>query len=132
MSSICHFKFLLNDGFHKGKKFWVTTSEYKFTNKKNKYYEMVTYFVGIDIEVKMASIIVCVKNKATHFSIPSLRSLLKVIERYLKAINKFRCILTICTSGIKEYICAQVMQTPPFSLGLRDLPIKDLQFSELN
>ena len=57
----------------------VTTSKDKIINIKNKYDEMVSYFIGIDIGVRMASRKTNVKEKAIHFSIPNSRSLLKSI-----------------------------------------------------
>ena len=58
-------------------------SKDEIINIKNKYDEMVSYFLGIDIGVKMASIKTSVKEKAIHFGIPSSRSLLKAIYGYL-------------------------------------------------
>ena len=57
----------------------VTTNKNKFINIKNKDDEMVSYFLVIDIGVKMASRKSSVKEKAIHFGIPSSRSLLKAI-----------------------------------------------------
>ena len=56
-----------------GYKFRVTTSNDKIINIKNKYDEMVSYFLGIDIGVRMASRKTSVKEKAIHFGIPSSR-----------------------------------------------------------
>ena len=60
-------------------KFRVTTNKDKIINIKNKYDDMVSYFLGIDIGVKMASRKTSVKEKSIHFGIPSSRSLLKAI-----------------------------------------------------
>ena len=57
----------------------VTTSKNKIINIKNKYDEMVSCFLVIDIGVRMASKKTSVKEKAIHFGIPSSRSLLKAI-----------------------------------------------------
>ena len=65
-------------------KFRVITSKDKIINIKNKYDEMVSYFLGIDIGVRMVSIKTDVKDKAIHSCIPRLRSLLKAIEGFLK------------------------------------------------
>lgn len=65
----------------------------KVINIENKYHEMVTHFLGIDIEVKMTAREVNVKKKAIHFSIPIPRGLLKAIERFLKMANKTGIIL---------------------------------------
>jgi hypothetical protein len=59
------------------------------------YYAMVSYFLGIDIGVIMTSRKDGLKKKAIHFSIPSMRSLFKTIERFLKATYKVRVILNI-------------------------------------
>ena len=53
---------MLKAGFHI--KFRVTTSKDKIINTKNKYDEMVSYFLGIDIWVRMASRKTSVKEKA--------------------------------------------------------------------
>ena len=58
---------------------------------------MVSYFLGIDIGVKMASKKTSVKEKVIHFGITSSRSLLKAIEGFLKETNKARVILNIST-----------------------------------
>ena len=57
-----------------GYKFRVTTSKDKVINIKNKYDEMVSYFLGIDIGVIMASRKNSVKEKAIHFGIPRFGS----------------------------------------------------------
>ena len=62
-----------------GYKLRVTTNKDKIINIKNKYDEMVSYFLGIDIGVIMASRKTSVKEKAIHYGIPSSRSLLKAI-----------------------------------------------------
>ena len=62
-----------------GYKFRVTTSKDKIINIKNKYDEMVSYFLGIEIGVRMASRKTSVKEKAIHFGIPSTGILLKAI-----------------------------------------------------
>jgi hypothetical protein len=56
---------------------------------------MDSYFLGIDIRIKMASRESSVNKKVVHFGIPSSRSLLKTIKRFLKATNKARVILDI-------------------------------------
>ena len=45
-------------------KFRVTTSKDKIININKKYDEMVSYFLGIDIGVRMASRKISVKEKA--------------------------------------------------------------------
>ena len=55
----------------------VTTSKNKVINIKNKDDQMVSYFLGIDIGVRMAYKNTDVKEKAIHFGILGLRSLFK-------------------------------------------------------
>ena len=62
-----------------GYKFRVTTSKDNMINIKNKYDEMISYFLGIDIGARMTSRKTSVKEKDIHFGIPSSRSLLKAI-----------------------------------------------------
>ena len=62
-----------------GYKFRVTNNKDKIINIKNKYDEMVSYFLGTNIGVRLASRKTSVKDKAIHFGIPSSRSLLKAI-----------------------------------------------------
>ena len=73
----------------------VTTNEDKVISIKNKYYEMASYFLGIDIGVKMTSRKANVKKKVIHFSILSSRSFLKTIERFLKVEYKDGVIMNI-------------------------------------
>jgi hypothetical protein len=56
---------------------------------------MDSFFLGIDIRIRMASRKSGVNKKAVHFGIPSSRSLLKTISRFLKETNKARVILDI-------------------------------------
>jgi hypothetical protein len=56
---------------------------------------MDSYFLGIDIRVKMTSRKVGIKNKVVHFFIPSSRSFLKTIKRFIKETNKVGFILDI-------------------------------------
>jgi hypothetical protein len=56
---------------------------------------MTSYFLGIDIRVRMTSRKASVKKKAIHFGIPSSRSLLKTINRFFKVTNKAGVILDI-------------------------------------
>ena len=56
---------------------------------------MVSYFLGINIGVRMASRKTSVKEKVIHFGIPRSRSLLKAIYGFLKETNKARVILNI-------------------------------------
>jgi hypothetical protein len=56
---------------------------------------MDSYFLGIDIRIRLASRESSGNKKVVHFGIPSSRSLLKTIKRFLKATNKARVILDI-------------------------------------
>jgi hypothetical protein len=56
---------------------------------------MDSYFLGINIRIRMASRESSVNKKAVHFGIPSSGSFLKTIKRFLKAKNKARVILDI-------------------------------------
>ena len=78
-----------------GYKVRVTTSKDKIININNKYSEMVSYFLGMNIGVRMESRKTSVKEKAINFGIPSSRILLKAILGFLKETNKARFILNI-------------------------------------
>ena len=56
---------------------------------------MDSYFLGIDIRIRMASRESSDNKKAIHFCIPSLGSLLETIKRFLEVTNKARVILDI-------------------------------------
>jgi hypothetical protein len=56
---------------------------------------MTSYFLGIDIRIRMASRESSGNKKAIHFGIPSSGSLLETIKRFLEAKNKARVILDI-------------------------------------
>ena len=56
---------------------------------------MASYFLGIYIRIRMTSRKYSVRKKFVHFGIPSSRSLLKTIKRFLKATNKARVIMDI-------------------------------------
>ena len=66
-----------------GYKFRVTTSKDNIINIKSKYDELVSYFLGIDIGVRMTSRETSVKAKDTHFGIPSPRIFLNTVEIFL-------------------------------------------------
>ena len=67
-----------------GYKIRVTTNKDKIINIKNKYDEMVSYFLGIDIGIRMASRKTSVKEKAIHFGIPSLGASLRAYKDFLR------------------------------------------------
>jgi hypothetical protein len=62
---------------------------------KDKDYDMASYFVGIDIRIRMAYRESSGNKKAIHFGIPSSGSLLETIKRFLEATHKARVILDI-------------------------------------
>jgi hypothetical protein len=72
--------FFLRLDFTWVEKFRITMSDDKVINIKNTYYEMASYFLGINIRVIMTSRKTSVKKKAIHFCIQKSRSLLKTIE----------------------------------------------------
>jgi hypothetical protein len=57
-------------------------------NIKKTYYDMNSYFLGIDIRVRMTSRKISIKKKVVHFGIPRLRRLLKTIKAFLKEEKK--------------------------------------------
>ena len=84
---------------------------------------MASYFLGIDIRVKMTSRKASIKKKAVHFGIPNLRSFLKTIKRFLKEKNKVGFILDISKMLFHVYFFLQIsMQEGGFNIHLMDLP----------
>ena len=67
-----------------GYKFKVTTSKDKIINIKNKYDEMVSYFLGIDIGIRMASRKTSVKEKAIHLAYQALGACLRPYKDFLR------------------------------------------------
>jgi hypothetical protein len=107
------------------KNFGVTMSEYKVVNMKNKYHEIVTYFLGIYIGIKMTSTKYSVKKKAIHFSIPRPISFPKAIKRFLNVTNKVKVIFNIAKRLFHVDLFMQIlMQEVKFSIHLMDLPFK--------
>jgi hypothetical protein len=84
---------------------------------------MDSYFLGIDIRIRMASRESDVNKKAVHFGIPSTGSLLKTINRFLNATNKARVILDIARRLFHVDLFFQIaMQEGEFNIHLMDLP----------
>jgi hypothetical protein len=84
---------------------------------------MASYFLGIDIRIKMASREFGVNKKVVHFGISSSRSLLETIKRFLEATNKDRVILDITRRLFHVYFFFQItMQEGIFNIHLMDLP----------
>ena len=67
-----------------GYKFRVTTSKDTIINIKNKYDEMVSYFLGIDIGVRMASIKPVSRRKLSILSYQALGACLRPYKDFLR------------------------------------------------
>ena len=92
-------------------------------NIKDKDYEMDSYFLGIDIRIRMASRESSGNKKDIHFGIPSSGSLLKTIKRFLKVKNKARVILDIARMLFHVDFFLQIsLQEGGFNVHLMDLP----------
>jgi hypothetical protein len=84
---------------------------------------VASYFLGIDIRVRMTSRKADIKKKSLHFGIPSLRSLLKTINRFLKETNKAGVILDIAKRLFHvDFFLKIPMQEGGFDIHLMDLP----------
>ena len=84
---------------------------------------MASYFLGIDIRVRMASRESSVNKKVVHFGIPRSRSLLKTIKRFLKVKNKGRVILDLARQLFHVDLLFQIsVQEGGFNIHLMDLP----------
>jgi hypothetical protein len=78
---------------------------------------MASYFLGIDIRIRMASRESGVNKKVVHFGIPSSGSLLKTIKRFLKVTNKARVIMDISRRFFHVYFFLQIsMQEGGFNI----------------
>jgi hypothetical protein len=85
---------------------------------------MASYFLGIDIRVRMESRKFGVKKKDVHFGIPSSGSLLKTIKRFLKVEKKARVILDIAIRLFHVDFFLQI----PMQEGRFDIHLMDLSF----
>ena len=84
---------------------------------------MDSYFLGIDIRIRIASRESSGNNKAIHFGIPSSGSFLETIQRFLEATNKARVILDIARRLFHVDLFLQMsMQEGGFNVHLMDLP----------
>ena len=84
---------------------------------------MDSYFLGIDIWVKLTSRKFNVKKKGVHFGIPSSGRLLKTIKRFIKVTIKARVILYIARRLFHVYFFLEIsMQEGGFNIHLMDLP----------
>jgi hypothetical protein len=84
---------------------------------------MASYFLGIDIRIRMASREFSGNKKAIHFGIPSSGSLLETIKRFLEVTNKARVILDIAKRLFHAVFFLQIsMQEGRFNIHLMDLP----------
>jgi hypothetical protein len=85
---------------------------------------MDSYFLGIDIRIKMASRKSGVSKNFFHFGIPSSRSLLKTIKRFLKATNKARFIMDIAKRLFHVDLFLKIsMQEGVSNIHMMDLPL---------
>ena len=84
---------------------------------------MASYFLGIDIRIRMESRESNGNKKAINFGIPSSRSLLEPIKRFLKAKNKARVILDIARRLFHVDFFLQIsVQEGGFNIHLMELP----------
>jgi hypothetical protein len=103
--------------------FSVTTSKNKVINIKEKDYEMASYFLGIDIRIRMASRESIGNKKVVHFGIPSLGSLLETIKRFIKVTSKARVIIDIARRLFHVYLFLQIsMKEGGFNVHMMELP----------
>jgi hypothetical protein len=100
----------------------TTYNEDEVINIDNKYYEMDSYFLGINIRVRMTSRKISIKKKVVHFFIPSSRSFIKTIKRFFKDIKKDRVIPDISKRFFHVDLLSQIpMQEIKFGIHLMDL-----------
>ena len=83
---------------------------------------MDCYFPGIYIRVRRTSRKVSVKMKDVHFGIPSSRSLLNTIKRFLKVKNKARVILDIVRRLFQVYLFLKISMQEGDLTSIMDLP----------
>jgi hypothetical protein len=84
---------------------------------------MASYFLGIDIRIRMTSRESSGNKKVFHFGIPSSGSLLETIKRFLKEANKARVILDIARRLFHVDFFLQIsVQEGGFKIHLMDLP----------
>jgi hypothetical protein len=85
---------------------------------------MASYFLGIDIRIRIASRESSVNKKDVHFGIPSSRSSLKTIKRFIKVTNKARFIMDISKRLFHVDFFFQIyMKEGRFNIHLMDLPL---------
>jgi len=83
---------------------------------------MASYFLAIDIRIRMASIESSGNKKAINFGIPRSRSLLETIKRFLEVTNNARVILDITRRLFHVDFFFQIaMQEGRFNIHLKDL-----------
>jgi hypothetical protein len=84
---------------------------------------MDSYFLGIDIRIRMTSRESSVNKKVVHFGIPSSGSLLKTIKRFLKVTNMARVILDIARRLFHvDFFLKIFVKEGKFNIHLMDLP----------
>jgi hypothetical protein len=85
---------------------------------------MASYFISIDIRIKMASREFNGNKKVVHFGIPSSGRFLNTIKRFLKETKKARVILEIARRLFHVDLFLQIsMQEGGFNIHLMDLPL---------
>jgi hypothetical protein len=83
---------------------------------------MASYFLGIDIRIRMTSRESSGNKKAIHFGIPSSGSLLETIKRFLEVTNKARVILDIARRLFHvDFFLKIFVQEGGFNIHLMDL-----------
>jgi hypothetical protein len=84
---------------------------------------MSSYFLGMDIRIRMTPRESSVNKKFVHFGKPSSVSLLKTINRFPKVINKVRVVLEIARRLFQVDLFLQIsMQEGGFDIRMMDLP----------
>ena len=84
---------------------------------------MASYFLGIDIRIKMASRESSDNKKSIYFGIPREGRFLETIKRFLEAKNKARVILDISRRLFRVDLLFQIsVQEGGFNIHLMDLP----------
>jgi hypothetical protein len=84
---------------------------------------MDSYFLGIEITIKMESREFGVNKKVVHFGVPSSGRFLKTIKRFLKVENRDRVILDISKRFFHVDLFMKIsIQEGIFNIHLMDLP----------
>jgi hypothetical protein len=97
---------------------------------KDKDYDMASYFLSIDIRIRMTSRESNVNKKVVHFRIPRSRRFLKTIKRFIKVENKARVIMDMARVIMDttrrlfpvDFFLQIFVQEGGFNIHLMDLP----------